>query len=405
MFNVIDVLQSMGHEVIPFSVRYSQNHETPWASHFVDPIAGEDEVRFADHGISMSSLAKSIDRLFFSRDVYLKLQELIHETRPDVAYVMHYLRKLSPSVLKVLSDERVPAVVRLSDFQMLCPASHLMRNGRECRECIGGSVWPSVRHRCVKGSLALSILNWAAVSWQRRKGFFDLPFAYVCPSTYMNDILAAGGVSESRRFEIPTFVRAPLGVAEVPILERPRQLAYVGRIDQEKGVELLLEAFLRTQDGDDAEFHELHIAGDNSGHYARRLMQQYPSEAIKWLGMLDQSGVASLLAHSRVSVIPSLCPENLPNSLLESWSVGTPVVASRIGTLSAVVVEGETGFLFETGDCRDLYVALTKALRTAQLDKMSYECKRLAQERYSPEAHMESLLGLFEQAISHMGRS
>src|SRR4051794_40783446 len=103
MFNVSQELTKHGHEVIPFSVRYSQNDPTPYDRYFVDPIGDEDQVTFRDHGVSAQNVARGLERLFYSREVEQAVIRIVQDTQPDVAYVLCYKRKLSPSVLVALS--------------------------------------------------------------------------------------------------------------------------------------------------------------------------------------------------------------------------------------------------------------------------------------------------------------
>jgi len=407
MFNVIEELESRGHEVVPFSVRYSANLSTKWESRFVDPIAGDDAVRFSEHDTNPRTMLRGLGRLFYSRGVYGALRDLSREVQPDVAYVLHYLRKLSPAVLKALADEGVPTVVRLSDFQMICPASHLMRDGSECEECVGGSVWPSVRYKCVKGSMALSSVDFAAMTWQRTKGFFDLPYAYACPSGFIREVMLRAGVSEKRAREIGTFVRPVPEESLRPIAARPMVIAYVGRISPEKGVEVLLEAFSNFVAQDNGREFELHIAGNKTDQYTQELRRRFESTSIKWLGWLDRPAITDLLLSARLSVMPSLSPEVYPNSLIESWACGTPVVASRIGSLEHIVTEGQTGYLFNMGDGCDLQRVLELGLSTdGRPQLMSEACLRVTRGSLSADVHLQHLVSLFEDAIqqAHTGR-
>src|SRR5207302_8861795 len=139
-FNVTDLLEREGHTVVPFSVTYQRNEATPFAKYFASPIGAGDQVYFRDHERDARTVAKEAGRAFYSREVYAKLSSLIEDERPDVALVMHYLRKLSPSVLTCLRDHDVPFVVRMSDFGMVCPNAHLFRDGAVCELCTGGAL-------------------------------------------------------------------------------------------------------------------------------------------------------------------------------------------------------------------------------------------------------------------------
>ena len=137
LFGVKDLLEERGHEVIPFSVRYRANEPTPWAKYFVEPIAGDDEIRFRQHSWTVASVRRALERAFYSREVYDALSAELRDAKPDVAYVLPYIRKLSPSVLAALHDHGVPTAVRFSDFAMVCPQPHLFRNDQICELCVG----------------------------------------------------------------------------------------------------------------------------------------------------------------------------------------------------------------------------------------------------------------------------
>ena len=152
MFNVTDALVARGHEVIPFSVKYARNKPTPYASYFVEPIGRDDEVTFREQRFALRTMWRMWVRLFYAPDVEHAVSRLLSDTRPQVAYVLHYLRKLSPSLLVGLKKAGLPIVIRVSDYAMLCPQSHCLRNGLPCELCVRGDLLPSVRYRCVQHS-------------------------------------------------------------------------------------------------------------------------------------------------------------------------------------------------------------------------------------------------------------
>ena len=171
MFGVTKLLEDLGHEVVPFSVRYRQNEPSPWSGYFVEPIGRDDEVTFRQTSWRLGAVVRGVERAFYSRDVYQAVSRLVEVTRPDVAFVLNYLKKLSPSVLAAFNDAGIPIVNRFSDFALICPQAHLVRDGRICEECLGGSLWPSVRYRCVQGSLPASAINALAMTYARRRRY------------------------------------------------------------------------------------------------------------------------------------------------------------------------------------------------------------------------------------------
>ena len=220
LFAVKSLLEARGHEIVPFSIHYRQNEPSPWERYFVRPIAGDDEIMFRQHSWSASSVRRALERTFSSREVYDALSRELHDARPDVAYVLKYERKLSPSVLSALHDHGVPIVVRLSDFSMVCPQQHLVRNDHVCELCVGRRPWPSVLFRCVQRSFGASAVNALALEYARRKGFYGLVDAFVAPSDIMRQKMVQGGVPASRIRHLPTFVK--LHPARARTARRPR---------------------------------------------------------------------------------------------------------------------------------------------------------------------------------------
>lgn len=400
LFGVTDLLEERGHEVIPFSVRYRRNEPTPWAPFFVPPIAGDDEILFRQHSWTVSSARRALERAFYSREVYNALSRELSVARPDVAYVLQYLRKMSPAVLAALHDHGVPIVLRFSDFAMVCPQAHLIREDRVCELCIRKGLWQSVRYRCVQGSLGASAVNALAMTWAARKGFFRMADAYVTPSEIMRQKMIEGGLPAARLQHLPTFVNPH---AARPHAQRRRRVCYAGRIEHIKGLDVLLDAFELLRRRGLLDDVELIIAGDVSIPPAasiRARLQERPIAGVSLVGQIDEAAVLELLQSSLVSVVPSLWYENSPNALLESLACGTPVIASDLGSMRDSLYGTGAGILFPAGDHRGLADALHTALTGPDLERMGQSAQALVRQRHSPTVHADALIGLFEHVTA-----
>lgn len=398
LFNVTRALTRRGHEVIPFSIAHPDNQETPYATKFAPQVGAGDAKLFAEESRSPLFVLRKLQRTFYSKAVEDQMLRLIDETSPDCVYVLQFLRHLSPAVLVAAKRRSLPLVVRLSDFEIVCPQAHLQRAGRECRECIErNSIWPSVKYSCVRGSRALSLVNFAATQYHRVRKYFDLVDRFVAPSETMRAAMIAGGISASRLVHIPTPVESTC--AEAPpgdIAGRPH-VAYVGQLRPEKGVDLLIRAWRDV--ADEAKEHRvtLQIAGSGSAPYETSLRELAAGiGSIHFLGAVGKPKVSELLRLARTTIIPSTWPENLPNVLIESYAAGTPVVASAIGSLAEYVRDGHTGYLFPAGDADALASRLGSVIRgDANLTVMGANALRCANEEFSPEAHVQALVSVF----------
>jgi glycosyltransferase involved in cell wall biosynthesis len=401
MFNVIGALTDRGHDVIPFSIRYSQNHPTPYDRYFVSPLAGDDQVFFRDQPFTPGVVLKTLSRLFYAPDVEAAVKRLAEDTRPDVAYVLHYFRKLSPAVLVGLKKAGLPIVARLSDYAMLCPATSCSRDGHPCELCVRGDISASIRYRCVKGSLPISAVNAAATWYHRRRRYFDSVDYFVTTTRFMYDMMLSAGYAPERLVHIPTFVDSdffhPSDQREV---EGDPYFVYVGRLDYDKGVHILLDAWQRLKKGNKGRGFQLKIAGAASGDegYAESLKAKDVPD-VAFLGELSKQAIADLVRNAYMAIVPSVCYDNLPNSVLESYASGVPVIASQIGSFKECVVENETGLLFEVGNSDELAQRMEAAIdHPGRVASMSLNARRAALDEYSPEKHLASLESLFVKA-------
>ncbi|HXQ20698.1 MAG TPA: glycosyltransferase family 4 protein [Candidatus Acidoferrales bacterium] len=405
MFNVIDALGGRGHEIVPFSVRYTRNQATPFDRYFVAPLGSADEVRFGDQRPTPGALWRTMVRLFYAPDVQRAVQRLVADTRPEVAYVLHYLRKLSPSLLVGLKAAGVPIVVRLSDYGMLCPEQHCLRDGVACELCVGGSLLPSIRYGCVQGSRVASGLNAAATWYHRRRRYFDLIDVFVTTTQFMYRKMVAAGVPEHRLRCIPTSVDGRRFHPR-PDFAKSAYIAFGGRLEAIKGVHVLIDALARLRRTRPDLPLQVKIAGGGDEQYSAQLRQRVRDagldDAVEFVGELDTPALSDLLSGALVSVVPSICYENLPNAALESYACGTPVVASDHGALTECVANGETGYRFPPGDARGLADAIERCLdRPDDMRAMGRRARQAAETTYSPERHIEALEALFTELRAH----
>jgi len=96
------------------------------------------------------------------------------------------------------------------------------------------------------------------------------------------------------------------------------------------------------------------------------------SEKVNLIGKVDPEEVKKWLFKSDIVVVPSM-QEGLPNFLMESYANGKPSIASTAGGIPEVMVDGETGYLFERGDAESLAALLIEAARNNNKNKIMGE--------------------------------
>lgn len=165
-------------------------------------------------------------------------------------------------------------------------------------------------------------------------------------SNATTEALAAAGVPRSKLRTVPNPVSLPAPTSSPEQLRLDGPLVFVGRLSQEKGLDVLLRAMASPRTPKEL---TLEVAGDGpcAEEWKALASALGLDERVRWLGM--RRDVPDLLAKARALVLPSL-REGLPLAVLEAASCEVPVVASRVGGVPEAVWEGETAVLVEPGD-------------------------------------------------------
>jgi len=158
--------------------------------------------------------------------------------------------------------------------------------------------------------------------------------------------------------------------AVVPIPERPR-LVNVGRLSEQKGQLLLIEAAARLRDRG-VEF-ELVIVGDGPmrGEIEQFIKQFSLENQVRITGYLSNQDVRKELRAARALVLPSFA-EGLPVVVMESLAQGRPVISTYIAGIPELIEPGVNGWLVPAGAVEPLVVAMAEVLAasSAELERM-----------------------------------
>ena len=401
LFQTTQLLERYGHEVIPFAMRDARNLPSEYSRYFVSKV--ELRRKVGPLGALRWRPWATAGRILYSREAERRMEALIRATKPDIAHLHNIYHQLSPSILRPLRRHRIPTVLTLHDYKLICPNYSLATRGAVCERCKGHKYYQAVLQRCVKDSWLKSALcsieAYAHRAWAIYTEGVDL---YIAPSRFMRRKMMEFGLDGERIVHMPNF----LNLEEYePNGSRGDYFVYSGRIEPVKGVVTLLEAVGRSEV---AKQFELRIAGD--GELAAALEAQSRAKGVdhaRFLGWLPPEEVGSLLRGAMFSVVPSQWYENAPFTIYEAYAYGTPVVASRIGGIPELVEDGRTGLLFEPGDAEDLRRKIDYLLtHPAVVAEMGRNARRVAEQAYGPERQHERLMEVYARAgESHgMGR-
>ena len=343
----VELLRSAGHEV------------RLWAPSPDDPGAAS-RLRLGARAVWSPSAVREVGRL-------------ASELRPDIVHVHNLYPMLSPAVLRTAA---APVVVTLHNYRLLCLPATFLRDDRACEDCLGRLPWRGVVHRCYRGSAAGSAALAASLGVHRRAGTFRHVAAFLAVSEFVRDKHVEAGMDAARIRVKPNFV------APMPRREGPGgDFLYLGRLSSEKGLDRLVGLW-RDVPG------RLVVVGDGPD---RARLEAAAPETVEFRGAVPPGQVGGYLARARALVLPSICYEGAPRTVVEAYAAGVPVIANRNGALPSVVAEGVTGLLVDPADpagWRGALVRLGDDPTSVRLGEGAFAAWR---NRYSPEQGLADL--------------
>jgi glycosyltransferase involved in cell wall biosynthesis len=360
---------------------------------------GHGVVRFTMHNDMVSEVGSvtAAKLTVWNSSAYRKLRQLIRSTRPALAHFENTFPLVSPSAYYACHAEGVPVVQTLHNFRLICPSAIFYRNGGVCEKCLGKKVaWPSIQHRCYRNSRLGSAVVAAMLAVHRAAGTWAKQVdAYITLNGFARTKLIEGGLDADRIHVNPNF----LGSTPEPGDGAGGYALFAGRLTQEKGIRTLVSAWEEL--GSDL---PLKILGDGpEANHVAEAAARYPG--IEWLGWRPVEEVLKFVSSAKFVVLPSVWYEVFNRILLEGLAKGTPIIASRLGSMEAIVEHGRTGLLFAPNDPADLIRQVRWLLGSPD----SYARMRLAARRefethYTAEASHDRLMRIYAAAREQMNR-
>ncbi|MBP1703721.1 MAG: family glycosyltransferase, partial [Chloroflexi bacterium] len=235
---------------------------------------------------------------------------------------------------------------------------------------------------------------------------FMLPAALQCDkfvalNRSIRSELQEEGVPADRILELGNGVEtSQISVKKEYALQNPVRIIFVGRLHEQKGLEILLNAFQMLQQKHAPGTLILQLLGDGPlrNELARLAEQLGIAGQVQFAGQVGD--VADYLEHADVFVLPSRA-EGISNALLEAMATGLPVIASNIPGNQAVIEDGMNGLLFAAGDPVDLENKLTNLLSDrSQRQRLGEAAAISVDSRFSIAAIADHYIETYKQLLT-----
>lgn len=275
-------------------------------------------------------------KIVYSFEAKRKITALIKKFRPDIVHLNNINFQLTPSVIDAASDCGVPIVWTMHDYQSVCP-NHLLYRPSEgviCEKCIDGRYINCAKYKCIHNSRVKSIIGSAEAAFYSKRETYKKVDCFICPSEFLQSVLLRkNGVFGGKTEVVRNFTEiAPLGDLVVNSKLKDKYVVFAGRFFPEKGINLIAGAARLLPDV------RFVIAGSGP--------QQHLLEGIENVhltGFLTGDKLKQTVAGACAMLVPSVWYENCPLSILESQSLGTPVITANFGGMAELVEDGTDG--------------------------------------------------------------
>lgn len=375
-FELAQLLKSNGHTVGFFSMKHEENITTGDAEYFVEEI-----------DLNTGSKLKALD-VIYSQENKRLMAKALEEFKPDIVHINNFQRQLSASIIDAIKEKNIPIVMTAHDLNPICPASIMLYNGEVCDDCITKGYAQCIKKKCVKGSTLKSTLGVMEKKYYDIHKVFRKIDCIISPSEFNKNQLVNGKLKYNDIVTLHNFVNE----SERNDYVLGDYAFYLGRLSKEKGILNLIEAIGDIPDA------KLLIAGDGP---ERERIEAYISEhkldgRITLLGYQNQDSIHKYITNSRFVVIPSICNENCPYSVLEAMEIGKPIVASRIGGIPELIADGENGYLYKADDINELKEKLTLLLdNDDKVNSFAQKSRELYEKHYSPDSYYNELIKIY----------
>jgi glycosyltransferase involved in cell wall biosynthesis len=392
MFSISELLSKNGHKVVPFSIRSSMNVNSAYDHYFIDSPLGDDRTHYDKENTQLTTKVKLTANAIYSLSAKKRAKEIINKEDIDILYTLNICNYLSPSIIDAAKNQGKKVVMRLSDFNFICSSYMFYRDGRPCDDC-QRSVINAIKHKCMKDSFSLSIARALTIKTHQWMRIYNKVDAFVAPSQRMKKALMDFGIPEEKVHYVPGFINLE---NFHPEQNTNGHALYFGRLSPEKGIDVLLDAWVKLADN----CPKLLIIG--SGEEENKLKGKRDKLGLSNVEfksfIRDAKELGSIIQKCSFVIIPSLWEDNSPMAAYEAMAYGKPIIASSLGGLRDQVEQRKSGLLVRAGSSEDLAKAIQELCDNPEkIESYGLEGRRRMEKLFSQEKHLSNLETIFAE--------
>jgi len=392
-FETKKILERKGHEIIIFSMQDAENEESVYSKYFPSHFdINKSQTVFQKLKLAVKSI--------HNREATKKLEQLIIKEKPEIAHIHNIYHYITPAIFTTLKKYNIPIVFKLSDYKPICPNYKLFTQGSICERCKGAKYYNAVRYKCLKNSYSVSGVAMLEAYYHKMKKSYKKVDYFLAPSNFM--------IKKVTEFGVPIdkvcLLRNVLNFSDFkPEPNKHNFFSYVGRISEEKGLNILIEAVAYLKKNNQLGNFHLIIVGKGPAEETLKAMVDdlNLTSEVEFRGFLKKmsSKWKYILKKSSFTVLPSIWYDNSPIAVSESLAFGTPVIISDLGGTPEMIDDKISGLIFKHNNVKDLAKKIKYFIDNNCREKFFKAAIQKVEQLNDEDNYYNQLLGYYYKAI------
>ncbi|WP_114751341.1 glycosyltransferase family 4 protein [Pleomorphovibrio marinus] len=328
---------------------------------------------------------------FFSIHSFIKIIKTMKKENPDVLHIHNMFFKASPSVIYAAKFCRIPVILTLHNFRLICPSGTLLHEGKIFEDSLK-EYFPltAVRKKVYRNSTYQTLALALNLTFNKSIGTWNRIDKYIFLTHFSKDIFKRSTL----KIDEKKFVVKPNFVEDKGFnLIKDEYYIFIGRLSEEKGVDVMLDAFSKMD-------KELIIVGSGPKDKKTRDIS-LAKDNINFVGNKPHDEVIGLLKNAKALIFPSIWYETFGMTVIEAFSCATPVIASKIGSMNELINPGVNGLFFEPGNCDSLMDAICELEQNLEAQKnMRRNARDSFEKNFSCEINYPQIIAIYESTLN-----
>lgn len=330
----------------------------------------------------------------FNFRTYFEIKKIIKKEGIDVMHCHNTFPIISPAAYYAAKSLNIPVVQTIHNFRLLCPNGVFYKNGSICEECLEIGLGKSISNKCYRSSKLGTIVVASMLKFHRVVDTYNKKVDKYITLTDFNKNKLAKIVNEELITIKPNFVHCDK-VDNTKQVNEKKNFIFVGRLDPEKGIKFLLEAWSKIKN------EKLIIIGDGPLRgYVKNCVNE--KDNIEYLGTKSHQQVLEMIKNSKAYVFTSEIYEGFPMVIVEAMSQGTPILCPNIGNGMSIVENNKTGLHYRLNDIDDFIDKINYLILDKNNEKYGKSAKICFEEKYNAKINYKKLNDIYNEVMKNV---